>query len=78
MKAMDKKTKDTGKMLDDHAEEKRYERRAYRNAVLAPVTTFLVGSILSALFKAFGFGCALFGLVLCALGFLLAFLFFHD
>ena len=73
-----KKAKDTGKILDNHAEDKRYECRAYRNAILAPVTTFLIGSILSALLKSFGFGCALFGLVLSALGFLLAFLFFHD
>ena len=54
MKEKDKETKDAGEMFDNHAEEKRYERRAYRNAVLAPVTTFCIGLIFKAFLKSFG------------------------
>lgn len=60
---------------EDEAEDRRQRRRQYGRAILAPVSAFLIGSILTALFKAHGLGELIIALLACLLSFFLAVLF---
>lgn len=72
MEQGEKRGDDLGVVLDQEAEYKRqervYNRRQYRNAILRAVITFFAGAIIMALLETFGLGCFLFGLVLFFLG----------
>ena len=72
MEQGEKRGDDLGVVLDQEAEYKRqervYNRRQYRNAILRAVITFFAGAIVMALLETFGLGCFLFGLALFFLG----------
>lgn len=72
MKQSDKRGDDLGVVFDQETERKRqervYNRRQYRNAILRAVITFFAGAIVMALLETFGLGCFLFGLALFFLG----------
>lgn len=72
MKQSDKRGDDLGVVFDQETERKRqeraYNRRQYRNAILRAVITFFAGAIVMALLETFGLGRFLFGLALFFLG----------
>lgn len=66
------RTQYAGEMFHDHTKRKAEKRRYYRNLILTSITTFCVGTVLSALFDSFGLGGALIGAFLVFAGYLLS------